>query len=311
MSLNLARVSRFLAVYRHKSFSRAAAELGMTHSALTKSIQLLEQELGVEVFNRTTRMVVPTDSGIRLAERAEELLALADQIGEEVASGQRHIRLIAGPAVIEASLAPALAAFYKIHPGVRVTAETLPPDLAATRLRQREADLLLYHSTTVRALPDKRAFQIVQLIDEAYVAVLRKDHPVLQSACSLDDMLRYQWAIPGYDRVYRSAIPADIEEKYRRSGFPHYRVLSLVTCLALVAESELITLLPESFAMREVRSLALRIMPMPLADGARYVVSAITLANSPPDRVLEELKNAFAVSALGKSDPRVPLSLPD
>jgi DNA-binding transcriptional LysR family regulator len=110
-------------------------------------------------------------------------------------------------------------------------------------------------------------------------------------------MLRFRWAIPGYDPVYRSAIPAEIEEKYRRSGFPHYRILSLVTCLALVAESDLITLLPESFAMREVRSLELEVIPMPLADGARYVVSAITLANNPPDQVLEDLKNAFAACA--------------
>ena len=110
MNINLNRLSRFVAVYRHKSFSRAASELGMTHSALTKSVQLLEQELGAELFNRTTRSVVPTDAGNRLAQRAEELLALADQIGDEVLTGSRHLRLIAGPAVIEASVAPALAA---------------------------------------------------------------------------------------------------------------------------------------------------------------------------------------------------------
>ena len=119
MTINLNRLSRFVAVYRHKSFSRAASELGMTHSALTKSVQLLEQELGAELFNRTTRSVVPTDAGNRLAQRAEELLALADQIGDEVLTGSRHLRLIAGPAVIEASLAPALAAFYKSHPNIR------------------------------------------------------------------------------------------------------------------------------------------------------------------------------------------------
>ena len=45
MYMNLIRLQRFLAVYRNESFSRAADELGMTHSALTKSVQLLEQEL--------------------------------------------------------------------------------------------------------------------------------------------------------------------------------------------------------------------------------------------------------------------------
>jgi LysR family transcriptional regulator, regulator of abg operon len=281
-------------VYRHKSFSRAANELGMTHSALTKSVQLLEQELGAELFNRTTRNVVPTDAGNRLAQRAEELLALADQIGDEVLSGSRHLRLIVGPAVMEASLAPALTSFYKAYPDIRVTAETLPLDIAADRLRQREADMLLFHSTSVSAIPEQRLFHIHKIIDEAYVAVMRQDHPALQGTFGTDEMLQYKWAIPGYDRNYRSAIPSDIEEKHRRSGFPHYRVLSLVSCLALVAESDMITLLPASFAHREARALNLTVMPMPLSDGARYDVSAITLRNANPDPVVQVLKNAFA-----------------
>lgn len=295
MNINLNRLSRFVAVYRHKSFSRAANELGMTHSALTKSVQLLEQELGAELFNRTTRNVVPTDSGNRLAQRAEELLALADKIGDEVLSGTRHLRLIVGPAVMEASLAPALTSFYKTYPDIRVTAETLPLDIAADRLRQREADMLLFHSTSVSAIPEQRLFHIHKIIDEAYVAVMRQDHPALQGTFGTDEMLQYKWAIPGYDRNYRSAIPSDIEEKHRLSGFPHYRVLSLVSCLALVAESDMITLLPASFAHREARALNLTVMPMPLTDGARYDVSAITLRNANPDPVVQALKNAFAM----------------
>jgi LysR family transcriptional regulator, regulator of abg operon len=267
----------------------------MTHSALTKSVQLLEQELGAELFNRTTRNVVPTDAGNRLAQRAEELLALADQIGDEVLSGTRHLRLIVGPAVMEASLAPALTSFYKAYPDIRVTAETLPLDIAADRLRQREADMLLFHSTSVSAIPEQRLFHIHKIIDEAYVAVMRQDHPALQGTFGTDEMLQYKWAIPGYDRNYRSAIPSDIEEKHRRSGFPHYRVLSLVSCLALVAESDMITLLPASFAHREARALNLTVMPMPLSDGARYDVSAITLRNANPDPVVQALKNAFAM----------------
>ncbi len=293
MNINLSRLSRFVAVYRNKSFSRAANELGMTHSALTKSLQLLEQELGAELFNRTTRSVVPTDAGNRLAQRAEELLALADQIGDEVLTGTRHLRLIAGPAVMEASLAPALTSFYKAYPNIRVTAETLPLDIAASRLRQREADMLLFHSTSVSAIPEQRLFHIHKIIDEAYVAVMRKDHPAAQNALGADEMLQYKWAIPGYDRNYRSAIPAAIEQRLRRSGFPHYRVLSLLSCLALVAESDMITLLPASFANREARALGLSVMPMPLSDGARYDVSAITLRHRNPDPILDALQNAF------------------
>lgn len=294
MNLNLTRLRRFVAVFRSRSFTRAAADLGMTHSALTKSVQQLEQELGTEVFDRTTRQVVPTVAGIRLAARAEELLVFADQIGEEVVSGKRHIRLITGPAVIEASLAPVLAGFYHAHPDIRLSAETLPPDLAIARLHRREVDLLLYHSTTASAFPEKRALHITKVIDEAYVAVMRNGHPALSRSHSLDEMLAFRWAIPGYDRLYRTALPAELEIKFRRAGFPHCRILSLGTCLALAAQSDLITLLPEPFARREVRGLDVRTVPSPLADGARYSVSAITLATQATDPLLEELIGLFS-----------------
>jgi DNA-binding transcriptional LysR family regulator len=294
MNLSLTRLRRFLAIYRARSFTRAAAELGMTHSALTKSVQMLEQELGTDLFDRTTRQVTPTAAGTRLAARGEELLAFADQIVGEAVSGKRHIRLITGPAVIEASLAPVLAAFYAAHPDIRLSVETLPPDIAIARLRGREADLLLYHSTTVSAFAAKRSLRITRIIDETYVAVLRPDHPALSASPSLDEMLAFRWAIPGYDRMYRSAIPTEIERKYRRAGFPHYRILSLTTCLALAEQSDLITILPESFARREVRGSNLTIIPTPLADGARYAVSAITLGQDGADPVLEELIGLFA-----------------
>jgi hypothetical protein len=56
----------------------------------------------------------------------------------------------------------------------------------------------------------------------------------------------------------------------------------------------MITLLPASFAHREARALDLAVMPMPLSDGARYDVSAITLKSGNPDPVLHMLEKAFA-----------------
>jgi len=292
--MNLTRLQRFMAVYRNESFSRAADELGMTQSALTKSLQQLEQELGAELLERTTRVVQPTEAGHRLAARAEELLAFAAQVAEEAASGRRHIQLIAGPAVIEASLAPILAAFHKVYPDIRVTAETIPPNMAITRLQRREAELLLYHAATIRALPDRSAFRISLIIDEPYVAVLRVRHPLLQGDRSLDEMLGFQWAVTGYDRLYRAAMPTEIERKFRHAGFPHYRILSLGACLSLTAKSDLIALLPESFARREAPPLGLEVIPMPFDNRARYAVSAVTPANQPLDPVIEALIGMFA-----------------
>ncbi|MFM7027168.1 MAG: LysR family transcriptional regulator [Chakrabartia sp.] len=77
MSYDLGLVRRFEAVYRRASFSRAAEELGITHSAMTKSIRTLENLWSIQLFERTTRSVVATAAGRRLAELAPELLPLA------------------------------------------------------------------------------------------------------------------------------------------------------------------------------------------------------------------------------------------
>ena len=56
----------FLAVARERSFTRAAAKLGMTQSALSQIIRNLEERVGIKLLNRTTRSVTPTQAGERL-----------------------------------------------------------------------------------------------------------------------------------------------------------------------------------------------------------------------------------------------------
>ena len=76
---NINDILVFLAVARERSFTRAAARLGMTQSALSHIIRSLEQRLGVRLLTRTTRSVSPTEAGERLlqnvAPRLEEIEA--------------------------------------------------------------------------------------------------------------------------------------------------------------------------------------------------------------------------------------------
>jgi hypothetical protein len=63
----------------------------------------------------------------------------------------------------------------------------------------------------------------------------------------------------------------------------------------LVADSDMFTLLPASFAHRDARALGLTVVPMHPSYAARYDVSAITLRTGGPDPVLDALQNAFAI----------------
>ena len=76
--IDLRRIQHFESVYRLGSFSKAANELNLTHSALTKSIKALETDWDVRLFHRTTRVVEPTEAGKRLHAMANDFLSFAD-----------------------------------------------------------------------------------------------------------------------------------------------------------------------------------------------------------------------------------------
>ncbi|WP_163364720.1 LysR family transcriptional regulator, partial [Escherichia coli] len=63
---DLADLSAFVAVARERSFTRAAARLGVTPSALSHCMRGLEERLGVRLLNRTTRSVTATEAGERM-----------------------------------------------------------------------------------------------------------------------------------------------------------------------------------------------------------------------------------------------------
>src|ERR1700743_580167 len=75
-------VEAFLSVARHRSFRRAAAELGVTPSAISQTVRLLEARVGVALFTRTTRSVGLTEAGERFLSQAkpafEELVSASE-----------------------------------------------------------------------------------------------------------------------------------------------------------------------------------------------------------------------------------------
>jgi LysR family transcriptional activator of glutamate synthase operon len=112
------------AVARHRHFTRAADELHVAQSALSHQIRRLEAELGTELFERTSRSVVPTEAGETVAARARRVLAEVDGVREEVdeLGGVVKGRLAIGALLPAGALdVPSLlAGFSHAYPGVEV-----------------------------------------------------------------------------------------------------------------------------------------------------------------------------------------------
>src|ERR1700733_6416219 len=117
-------VEAFLSVAQHRSFRRAAAELGVTPSAISQAIRALEARVGAALFIRTTRSVGLTEAGDRFLSRAkpafEELVA-ASEVARDL--GQRPtglLRLTAPRAVVPHLLESLIAPFCQAYPDVAV-----------------------------------------------------------------------------------------------------------------------------------------------------------------------------------------------
>lgn len=117
-------VEVFLAVARHRNFRRAAADLGVTPSAVSQAVRALEARIGAALFVRTTRSVGLTEAGQRFLDRAgpafEEIVA-AGEAARDV--GQRPtglLRLSVPRAVVPLILEPVIASFCQAYPEIEL-----------------------------------------------------------------------------------------------------------------------------------------------------------------------------------------------
>jgi DNA-binding transcriptional LysR family regulator len=121
---NINDLLAFLAVAKERSFTRAAAKLGVSQSALSHTIRRLEERLGLRLLTRTTRSVAPTEAGERLLHhvgpRFDEIdaeLAALSELREKPAG---TIRITTGEHAAEAILWPALTKLLPQYPDIKV-----------------------------------------------------------------------------------------------------------------------------------------------------------------------------------------------
>jgi DNA-binding transcriptional LysR family regulator len=117
-------LAAFAAVGRERSFTKAAAKLGVSQSALSQTVRQLEARLGVRLLTRTTRSVAPTEAGDRLlrvvAPRFEEIQGELASIRELRQKPAGTVRITATEFAIDTLLLPKLAAVVRANPDLHV-----------------------------------------------------------------------------------------------------------------------------------------------------------------------------------------------
>lgn len=178
--MNLRHLEHLLALADTGSFSRAAEKLHITQSALSRSIQALEDDLGGPLVDRVGKKNELTPLGHSVLERASRIVHEAQELKQGAALlqqgglGKLRVGLGSGPGAM--LMTPWLVYMAKHHPTVQVTVSRGSTELQLTQLRERQLDALVVDVRRIEAAPDLR---MTHVVDMRAGFVCRQGHPLL------------------------------------------------------------------------------------------------------------------------------------
>jgi len=183
----------FLRVAERGNITRAAEDLSISQSTLSRSIQKLEEELGQPVFERKTRSVSLTDAGMLLQSRAQQILALLEDTKAEITDAGKSGRLRIGaiPTIAPFFLPQVLQKFSEEFPPASLIIQENTTDHLLKSCTQGELDL------AILALPiPARYLEVEVLFEEELLLVLPPGHALVnKDKIHLSDVEEYPFVL--------------------------------------------------------------------------------------------------------------------
>jgi DNA-binding transcriptional LysR family regulator len=252
MSFEFRHMSHAVALANARNFAKAAKSLHLSQSALSRSIQALEQELGVILFDRGRRGVEPTDAGHLFLKRAHSLLSQMGALEREMAvTASRRIaelRIGMGPYAAELLGGSAVARCIMANANIRFSLLVDHWENIARRLEDRDIDIAICETSE---LP-RNGLEIIPLKSQKGCVVVRRGHPVLESEIAgLQTIL-------AYPLVSTARLPVRILEKLLPPGSgpgfrPAVRCENLGVVERILRVSDAVALAPASLYAEAVR----------------------------------------------------------
>ncbi|MEX0871898.1 MAG: LysR family transcriptional regulator [Aquisalimonadaceae bacterium] len=261
--LKLRQLVVFDAVLAEGSLVKAAEVLSLTQPAVTKTVQAMEEILGVPLLQRTSRGIVATIYGRAVGARIKAVLAEVRYLGDDLttlAAGKGG-HIVVGTLISAAAwlLPEAIVRLKERSPEVVVTLQEGTNDQLMPQLITGEIDLV------IGRVPDKvyAGVHHEAFYDEQLCAVARVGHPLAAAGrLNIADLADFPWILPIPD----SPVRAVAEQLFRDGGRPLPRnrmdSLSILTNVSIMRRSDAVCLLPRDVANHYVRQQVLTILPL-------------------------------------------------
>jgi DNA-binding transcriptional LysR family regulator len=198
MVVDLSRLRHIIAVYRNRSFSRAADEIGITQPALSRSIAAFEQRYGLVLFDRGRGGVYPTAAGLHVIDQAQKLLSAASDLERSLKrypdEGGGRIALGMGPLIAGLFLPRLSRILLATWPGLQIVTLTRTPDQLAGELLNDRIEMIIGNNWNLGRMPGTDILRIGRL---AIAPMVRAGHPLAGHAkLTAADLEAYPVASP-------------------------------------------------------------------------------------------------------------------
>ena len=263
--MDLRQIRYVDAVAATANFTRAAAALHVAQPALSLAIRNLENELGVKLFDRTSRRVSLTDAGLAFVADARQILGKVDQLGEQMAEFAGAIRGHVRISVwyhMDPDLPGLLHSHISANPGIQFTIVELPGPEMLDALRRGDLDMAYPVLAPVLDFSD---LEHVIIREEPVTVALSLDHPLAGSAAITLDQLAL---LPMIAPTLGTSRRAWLDDVFRRTGIQPRIVIETNELAAAVAYASL--------------GIGAAIQTRRITERTRFEVAIVPIEDTPP-----------------------------
>jgi len=295
-NLTIRQLKVFATASRSASFSEAAKRLGISQPSLSATIAKVEQQLGLSLFDRSSRSLRLSAHGERMAVVADDLVRNFEEamrsIGDVASTRRGSTSLALVPSVAAGLAAQALTLFYRDHPDFQVTLHDIPGAQVAAWVNDRVVDF----GIAARS-PEPSELLADTLLHDPFVVVCRPDSPLAsRKSAGWGDIAELPLIVGGIGKLRR-----DVENSWLQAGLslrPRFVVEQIRTALMLVDAGLGVTLIPR-LHQQEARQAGLVVVPARMALQRELVIvrRADRALPGPVEHLIECFRQAAAAEA--------------